>query len=502
MNETRSHLLQLPNQLDPYGLMLSESIERFFDEYRKGVTDFSSFIPIFSRLLRNLPDPPVAVVWFYSALTFHTAKSSARGSSEKLQAVKDLFQLLVSCTESSCASKRIAVLAPVVYCLFDLVVEKKTSKEEAENLIDGVVSYISICCGQESEEVGCSLGFGPYFLDLARVWMVDKPGEDLKGFLPLVSHEICQGISINGGVGYFAGIVMFEAFLLRLCLKFSSRMSMVELQNELHSRAVQMIAGFRSCHFYDIFLRMLLQSVLPTTYLLGSADEILLREVLYDAAIIPEYPFLKLQFGTERPAADLRTICLNWLFVADNGIRSFRDTGNLSKAMSYINAFRNSCWPSQLINWIRNQPGFSERMSQPNICTPTALIEWLLVLEDQGVRVFDHSNSKLRARETICKSEAEFVQPAKVSDGMNLDVKFFNNASNVMDEDPSVGDFDMVDSMATAAVQATSITLNGNGIENGRKRKECMTDKEDMRVKFLRQHLHDNPLREKSLPLV
>ena len=118
------------------------------------------------------------------------------------------------------------------------------------------------------------------------------------------------------------------------------------------------------------------------------------------------------------------------------------------------------------------------------------------------MRVFDHSNSKLRARETICKSEAEFVQPAKVSDGMNLDVKFFNNASNVMDEDPSVGDFDMVDSMATAAVQATSITLNGNGIENGRKRKECMTDKEDMRVKFLRQHLHDNPLREKSLPLV
>lgn len=128
--------------------------------------------------------------------------------------------------------------------------------------------------------------------------------------------------------------------------------------------------------------------------------------------------------------------------------------------------------------------------------------EWLLVLEDQGVRVFDHLNSKLRAREIICKSGAEFLQPAKVSDGKNLDVNFFNNATNVMDVDPSVGDFDMVDSMATAAVQATSITLNGNGIENGRKRKECMNDKGDMRVKFLRQHLHDNPLREKSLPLV
>lgn len=250
MNESRLKLLALPNQQDPYALMLSDSIERFFDEYRKGVTDFSGFIPIFSRLLRNLPDPPVAIVWCYSALMFHTAKFAARDSSEKLMAVKDLFQMLVSCTASSSASKRIAVLAPVIYTLFDLVVEKKKLKEEAENLIDGIVSYISICCGRESEEDDCVLGFGPYFLDLARVWMVDKPREDLKGFLPLVSHEICESISIDGGVGYFAGIVMYQAFLLRLCMKFSSRMSMVELQNELHSRAVQMIAGFRSCHFY------------------------------------------------------------------------------------------------------------------------------------------------------------------------------------------------------------------------------------------------------------
>lgn len=56
----------------------------------------------------------------------------------------------------------------------------------------------------------------------------------------------------------------------------------------------------------------------------GSADEVLLREVLYDAAIIPDYLFIKLQFGTERPALDLRTTCLNWLFVAENGIRTFR----------------------------------------------------------------------------------------------------------------------------------------------------------------------------------
>ena len=125
--------------------------------------------------------------------------------------------------------------------------------------------------------------------------------------------------------------------------------------------------------------------------------------------------------------------------------------------------------------------------------------EWLLVLEDQGVRVFDHLNSKFRARDIISKSGAEFLQP----DGKNNpDVSFPNSVTNAMDEDPSVGDFDMVDSVATAAAQGTSITLTANGIENGRKRKDCMNDKGDMRIKFLRQHLHDSPLREKSLPLV
>ena len=108
------------------------------------------------------------------------------------------------------------------------------------------------------------------------------------------------------------------------------------------------------------------------------------------------------------------------------------------------------------------------------------------------MRVFDHLNSKFRAREITCNSGAEFVEAAtKVPD-----------VRNVMDEDASVGDFDMVDSVALAAAQGTPMTLNTNGIGNGRKRKERMNDNGDTRVKFLRKHLHDNPLREKSFPLV
>uniref|UniRef100_A0A9I9E9W9 Di19 zinc-binding domain-containing protein n=1 Tax=Cucumis melo TaxID=3656 RepID=A0A9I9E9W9_CUCME len=64
----------------------------------------------------------------------------------------------------------------------------------------------------------------------------------------------------------------------------------------------------------DDFAKVFNESVM----IVDSAYEILLREVLYDATIIPEYPFLKLQFRTERSATDLRTICLNWLFVVDN----------------------------------------------------------------------------------------------------------------------------------------------------------------------------------------
>lgn len=135
--------------------------------------------------------------------------------------------------------------------------DNKISRKEIENLLEGVVSYTSICCGgggdcevvgvKEEEESLTVSGFR----DVLGVWTVDNCGDrdELKVFFPVVSEEVRNGIRVGCGVGYLAGVVMCEAFLLRLCLKFGSGNSRLELEKDLHNWAIQMINGFQSYWF-------------------------------------------------------------------------------------------------------------------------------------------------------------------------------------------------------------------------------------------------------------
>lgn len=251
MNQTLSKHSSNPNPRVPYQPMLQESIHRFLAEYGKGVTDFSSFGSIFSRLLRNLPDPPLEILWFYSALTIHTAKLTMQDyPSKRVSAVRELFQLLVSYTSPCGNFKRIAILAPVIYELHCLVLDKKNSNREVEDILEGLVSYSSICCSagleEEDEEVA-----GSGFSDVLRVWMVDRvcTGDELKAFFPIVIEEVHEQIRKGCGVGYLAGVVMCEALLLRLWLKFGSGNSRVELEKDVRNCTVQTMSGFRTFWF-------------------------------------------------------------------------------------------------------------------------------------------------------------------------------------------------------------------------------------------------------------
>lgn len=232
--------------------MLKESVDRFLLEYRGGSPDFSNFTSIFSRLLHSLPDPPLETVWFYSALTHHAAKSAGRDAPDQVSRVKELFQLLVSCSSTCNAVKKVAVLAPVVYELYCLAIERKSLKKEVEDLLEVVVSYVSICSGREFEEEDELEPLSPCFSDLIHVWMVDMPKKDAKSFFPVVSDDVRKGIckDCGTGMGCLAGVVMTEAFLLRLCLKFDARTLRAELERNMHSWAVQTIAGFRNFYFF------------------------------------------------------------------------------------------------------------------------------------------------------------------------------------------------------------------------------------------------------------
>ncbi|PPR89651.1 hypothetical protein GOBAR_AA31032 [Gossypium barbadense] len=501
LNSNSATTIHHSKPADTFQLMLSESIHRFFTEYRSGSTDFSHFTSIFSRLLQNLPDPPLEFVWFYSAVTFHSTNKF--NSPNPVSSSKDLFQLLVSCSTSCNAGKRISVLAPVIYDLYPLVFDRKELKREVESLLDGIMSYISICCGMEDDgNDDLSSRFG----DLLRVWMVDRVGmegekrDDLKVFFPLVSEESRRVIRGGCRVRYLAGVVMCQAFLLRLCLKFGYGIPKLELENDLHDCAVQMITGFRSFHFLDIFLRMLLEPVLPVTSPLGHGNEVILRETLYDAVIKMDHAFLGPEGGILLPGRQVKDLALTWSFVADNAIRSVRENGNQTKAISYINAFSESWLLSQLIKWVTSQTGMVDKATSPNVSTPVALI-WLLIVEDQGVRIFECDISKVYAKAVLCKSRVEYEIPVdKISGKYSAE----NPACMVHErkEDKTAdNDLEMIDSMDTVRLSAPCSMKSTAAADGVRKRKEGSNIEEEIPVKFIKYHLRENSVTDKLLSL-
>ncbi|KAF8036120.1 hypothetical protein BT93_C1963 [Corymbia citriodora subsp. variegata] len=485
------------NSLHP---MLKESVDRFLLEYQGGSPDFSAFTAIFSRLLHSLPDPPLETVWFYSALTHHAAKLAAAGrggggdASEQVSRVKELFQLVVSCSSSCNAVKKVAVLAPVVYELYLVVIERRSLKKEVEDLLEVVVSYISICSSREFGEEDELEPLSPCFLDLIRVWMVDKPKKDAKLFFPVVSDDVRKGIckDCGPGMGRLAGVVMSEAFLLRLCLKLDARTLRTELERDMHSWAVQTIAGFRNFYFFGTLLSMLLDPVLPVTLLLKSEDEILLREVLYDALIMGNYPFLSPQNGRKLRDEVLKSSAVLLLLVAESAMQFIRENGDHGKVDSYKDAVSKSCLPSQLLKWVTCQTGPGRITSRPTASSPAALIKWLLIVEDLGIRVFDNDILKLHAKAVVCKSRIEYELPVFKLRGDNFDDAFTLSPCNegIAVDTIDGADLDMVDSMdATFMAHTCPVVLTSDGT---RKRKDGRKEEGEIPVKFLKSHIHEN----------
>lgn len=247
--------------------IVNDSIDRFLIEIRKESRDLSGFRSIFSRLLQSSLDPPLEIVWLYSAVCFHEAVSYQNDIFAIVTAIKDLVQLLSACSASCDGLKSIALLAPAVselyYCYLSSKnlssKESKKVRKEIECLIEVVLSYISICSGKTSNG-GERDVLLPGFSDFVRVWTVrHENGKDAISILfPLVSDEIRDEFRKEGcQIGYLAGVLVAEAFLLRLSLKVqggagSSTGTKSELQKDLRIWAVSSISVFQN----SIFLGM------------------------------------------------------------------------------------------------------------------------------------------------------------------------------------------------------------------------------------------------------
>lgn len=240
--------------------MLKESINHFLASYQNGSCDFSVFESIFFRLVQTMPDPPLEITWFYSAVTFHSSKSA--GFSKTIVA-KDLFQLLISCSGSCNGTKKIALLAPLIYVLYDIVCEFSRNglslTSEIKELVEKIVDYICLCLvlpengNMIDDDIVC-------FEELAGVWMVHLVGkcakveENLGVFFPIVSVEVHKGQKSRRGIRDLAGIVICEVFLLALSLKFNMRFVNEDFQKNARNWAIHTLKQFQNTEFLGEFL--------------------------------------------------------------------------------------------------------------------------------------------------------------------------------------------------------------------------------------------------------
>lgn len=245
-----------------YQVRLHQSLQNLLAEIRKETPNLSHFVDVFYELMQAKIDPPLESIWVYSALLFRSRNSTNEDPLNRLSAIRDLFQLVSACSSSCSSSKSIALLAPVIFEVYKLVVglslgkdsgskrEKKVTRE-AKSLIEAILGYVSICCGKDLDEESSTIDmkFIMPVRDLVSVWM--DGNESLQSFLPLLSDEICTKIAQRGfDVDYLAGMVIVEAFILKLCIGLRFRAAGTEMERELRSWAVGAITGFRSYYFF------------------------------------------------------------------------------------------------------------------------------------------------------------------------------------------------------------------------------------------------------------
>lgn len=255
-----------PKNLNPligesYNLKLSQLIQTLLAQLGKQTTQSSKFVQEFYELMQTRVDPPLESIWVYAALTFRRHCHPKDELLDRIGAAKSLFQLISACSSSCSSSKSIALLASVVYEVYNVAnelfgkdLESKREKKvlkEVKSLVEVILGYINMCCSEdlvEEGELDCSNLVTP-FSDLVCIWIDSNVG--LQCFLPLVSGEVLKRLSKGRcGLGYLAGVVMVEVFLLKLCLNFQIGKSKEDLEKELRTWAVGSITGFGNFYFF------------------------------------------------------------------------------------------------------------------------------------------------------------------------------------------------------------------------------------------------------------
>ncbi|CAN6456951.1 unnamed protein product [Victoria cruziana] len=497
-----------------YAKLSNDSVEKVLEDFNGGRRNFPGFRSVFSRLVQARADAPLEIVWCFALSHFHEVDAAEIGISDRLSFAQKLFQTISSCTTSSCGEKSAAALAPLVAEIFEIVVaifvegsgklfskSEKKSARKIERLMDGISKYLSACGANKGQN---SIAFRS-LLEFIIVWSrcrslrmseATEGKDQLRAFFPLVGDELLRGIfEKECGWGVLAGIVISEVFLLRLCLKIidqlrgKNEIGKDALRKELTGWAVGSIMGFRNLNFFGILLRQLLLPTLPVTSLLDIEEEKILRRVLYDAVILPDFSFLKPVTVDDESIGFIRSLLLTKLVVTHKAIQLARSRDDYNKAVSYTNAFSQSNFPTNLISCISSAAG-ADRSTASDFSTPQGLLKWLFNLEDKSLREFFDNMSKLGI-DMAMNEERPFPmqqihdqEPEHDADLFYINVE---KGEKLVDQDNE-----------TASVQFVAAAREKNFAKNKGRKREEFTVHGKTKVKFQKYELHDDPVRHNS----
>ncbi|KAG6409560.1 hypothetical protein SASPL_127600 [Salvia splendens] len=505
--------------------LLKRSIHNFLVECPKMVSNLSGLVSLYRGLIEKLKDPPLDIVLFYGAVVFHAYKSSSLPPPGILLVAEDLLELVNESSSLFTALRKVAVIAPIAYLLYHLELNfsarDPSLREEIGITVEGMVNYISICCSQYTEEGGQESEYlGGYIMDLVRVWMVD-PARDCdkinswEFFFPTLDNDSQPEVAVY--LGYLAGVVMNETLLLRLLLKISPAIDREDLQKNMLNVAIQTIKGFQNFYFLeccsspDMLLKMLSGPTLPIVASMSNVDGVLLHKVLYDAVILVDYSFHSGRW-VQSSVSQLKKLALAWVLAADRAIEFARAAGDQPRAISYLNAFKECQLVAELIKWVCNQARIFYFNTIPDVTNPRALIresshllysllyfsfsfprfivvlaifqlllylmynrkllcaEWLLVLNAQGIDIFDHSMAKLYAK------AVESGPPELTLRTGNLNVPIIDLHTSGESEDREMGN-----EPDNGALGGLCLASAKKG--SGRKRKEALSGSRKQQVK-------------------
>lgn len=114
--------------------------------------------------------------------------------------------------------------------------------------------------------------------------------------------------------------------------------------------------------------------------------------------------------------------------------------------------------------------------------------EWLLIVEDLGVKVFTSDILKLKARATVCLSRVEYDLPLFQRERNNLGEYNYDNDQEMVD----------MDIPSTLITSPTKVAAN----DCAKKRKDAAKDDTHIPVKYGKCQLHESVTRCRFFPLV